>query len=53
MTDQEETTHELLRLMIRAFAAHRQQLKNTESRLIRIENRIDALFITSTERKNQ
>lgn len=43
MSDREETTHELLRLMIRALADHRQQLKNTESRLIRIENRIDNL----------
>ena len=51
MTDEEETTHELLRLMIRAFADHRQQLKNMESRLIRIENRIDSLS-TRIGRKN-
>lgn len=38
-----ETTHELLRLMIRAFADHRKQLTNMESQLIRIENKIDSL----------
>ena len=41
MTDKEETTHELLRLMIRELTAMKQQLRNQESKLTRTENRIE------------
>ena len=40
MTD---TTHELLRLMIRELTAMKRQLRDQESKLTRIENRMESI----------
>ena len=39
----DETTHELLRLMLRAFTFHAKQLRDIDSKLTRIENRQETI----------
>jgi len=41
----------LVRLQLVALTETRKLLREQNSRIIRLENKVDALFITSTERK--
>ena len=49
MTD--DPVANLVRLQLVALTETRKLLREQNSRIIRLENKVDALFITSTERK--
>ena len=49
MTD--DPVANLVRLQLVALTEMRGLLREQNSRIIRLENKVDALFITSTERK--
>ena len=49
MTD--DPVANLVRLQLVALTETRKLLREQNSRIIRLENKVDALFITATERK--
>ena len=51
MTD--DPVANLVRLQLVALTETRKLLREQNSRIIRLENKVDALFVASTERKNQ